>query len=121
MEGEPKQPEHTTPEEVQDFEMYLGVVPLTDEEKELVLSLIKEPRLGLLEFYANGVKADEVLVRSTKTNKELVTEFTDAFEDIIDAPLKIEEDDLLPTDLLPVKIRVEFVPLTPEQLQQRLH
>ncbi len=118
MEGGPKQPEYKVPEEVRDFiTIYLGMLPLADDEKRELVSLVAGRTLGYLTIFAEGVEAQKILIDPTKTDVETAKELTDAFEAIFSAAAGVMENDRLPIDMPEIKMSIAFTPLSPQQLQ----
>jgi hypothetical protein len=116
MEGGPTRPENTTQEEVKDFILYTSILPLTNEEKRLLVSLVAEKPLGELKIFTDGIQAREIIIDPTKTDVQLARELTDLFDDLYSDVLGILPDNAFPTPEPDIKMRIEFAPITPQQL-----
>jgi hypothetical protein len=115
--GPPKQPERHTSQEIQDFIIYVSILPLTEGEKRLLMSIVAEKQLGQLTIFVDNAVSREVVIDPTKTDKELTRELSTVFDNIYEEVFDKSEDEALPPWDENLKMSISFAPLTPGQLQ----
>jgi hypothetical protein len=116
MEGGPKTPERHASQEVQDFVMYVSVLPLTMEEKNLLVSLVALKELGRLTIFVDHAVVGEAMIDPTKTDKELTEELSSTFDTIIEGALNKTSSEPLPFNPQ-IAMNIVFEPFTPDQMQ----
>jgi hypothetical protein len=116
--GPPKPPERHQSQEIQDFIMYVGALPLTEEEKRLLMSIVAEKQLGQLTVFVNKVVSRQVTVDPSKTDAELTAELSTVFDAIFEEVFHKTDKDSLTEEWDPeMKMNIVFLPIKPNQLQ----
>lgn len=100
MESGPTNPQRR-PEEVEDYFLFVDILHTTDEEKELLKSLIMNKRPGKLELFLEG-DHEELEIDPSKSDEKLADEISEAVEKV--------HGDRNPVQVPETMLRVVFTP-----------
>jgi hypothetical protein len=93
MEGGPKNPGDRD-ELLENYALYLSSLPLSEEDRELLRSLVVEKPLGTLTITLNKKHIKQLDILPSQTTEELINHISDVFDNLFTTVQFLREDEM---------------------------